>query len=577
MARNKPLPEYIREWHQYVEQHPERQGKDIHLLKKLIEKLLKTPGIKYDPVDVDGFHDFCALLRHKEGRWAGKPFELSIEQSYIAACLYGFKIYDPELEMEVRYFRELVLFVCRKWGKSTFISAMALFGLIADNEPAAQVWCVATTRTQAAIVYEAAKAFALDSDTLKKYVKTKRDRDNAEMLLFMLTKSFMKPGSKNSEGQDGLNPHVFIVDECHAIKNRNTYDVFSSAGGARAQPLGITISTFGLSRQGLFDGLLSRAHKVLKGDTDERMLPVIFRIDDDDDPDDNKCWIKANPGLGSHPTMSYLEGEYKKAKADITQWPSFLSKHLNRAANASVIYFDLAEVNGCAVDVNESDYRGKYAVGGVDLAETTDLCCATALIPEGGKFTLLQRYFIAAERLEMNSKTDKMAYETFKQTEAQDIMARELLTVCEGSFVRKADVTEWYKELRDNYGLIFWHIGYDEWHGKEWAQDMQIAGWPLYDAKKETGITDIVRMGSKTLSVPMKETKVLFQDKKIRYDKHNGLFRWCTDNTAAKIDANKNIQPDKARSKGRIDGYVSFLIAYESYRRRKKLFDEYQP
>lgn len=577
------VPQYIAEWHDYVKREPKKHSKDIKKLKKLIEKLLKSKKVWYDPVDVEAFMNFCRLVKHREGRWAGQPLELSIEQRYIAACVFGFKMMDEEIGIAVRYFRELVLFVARKWGKSTFISAIADFLLMADKEPAAQVWCLATMKTQAAIVYENAKAFLQSSlvmtppDNPKKHWRTKRDKDNSEMLLFPRTNSFMKAGSKNSENQDGLNPHAYIIDELHAIKNRNTYDVFSSAQGARTQPLGVIISTFGFVREGIFDSILDRCVKVLDGKSKERIFPMIFRIDDDDNPADPSCWIKANPGIPEgRPTMRYLKEEYLKAMEDPAQLPSFLSKHLNRASGASVVYFDLNKVDKCAIDMDLSMIQDKYAVGGVDMAETTDLCCATAIIPLDRKLYVFQKYFIACQRIEQNSKADKMAYETFTRTVAKDPLNKELLHICDGAMVKKSDVTEWFNELADKYQVTFWKIGRDRWHSDEWADEMEINGFPKEDSN-ERGITFPVAQGPKSLSGPMKETRVLFEDKIIQFSRHNGLFRWCVTNTAAKIDTNSNIQPDKSKSRARIDGYVSFLMAYVAYKKVIDQFEEYQP
>lgn len=568
-------PTYIKDWHDYIEREPEKHCKDIKQLKKLIEKLLKSKTVFYDDTDVIAYVDFCKLIRHKEGRWAGQPFELSIEQKYFAACIFGFKTFDKELKLNVRWFREAVLFVARKWGKSTFISSIADYLLIADNEAAAQVWTLATQKTQAAIVYDAAKFFALDSPVLKKHVRTKRDKDNSEMLLFPLTNSFMKAGSKNSQSQDGLNPHGVIIDELHAIKDRNTYDVFSSAQGARTQPLTVIISTFGFVREGIFDSILDRCKKVLSGENKERLFPMIFKIDDNDEVSNVKCWIKANPGLGSHPTLSYLEGEYKKALTDTAQLPSFLAKHLNRSSNSSYSFFDLSTIDGCATDIILSDYKDRYAVGGVDLAETTDLCCATALIPLDGKLKLIQKYFIASARLAYNSKQDKMSYEMFTSTNAKEMVCKELLQICDGSMVKKSDVTQWYVELAEKYNIIFWKIGYDRWQGGDWVDDMEQNGFPK--EKDGYGVTFPVAMGAKSLSLPMKESKALFEDCLIQFDRHNGLFRWCCSNTAATISPRNNeIQPDKSRSKARIDGYVSFLISYIAYQKEKEHFDEYQ-
>lgn len=582
MAKSSP-PEFIYQFHKLIEKEPKSFGKDIHDLKRLIERLLRSKVVYYDHSDVEAFIEFAGLLQHREGRWAGQTLEFSIEQKYIAACVLGFKMIDPEIGMEVRYFREMVLFVARKWGKSLFISALALYLLFADGEPAAQVWCLATQKSQAGIVYDNAKSFLLKSDILtppdapKRYWRTRRDKDNSEILQFLPTESYMKAGSKNSNAQDGLNPHAYVIDELHAIEQRNTYDVFSSAVGARAQPLGVIISTFGFVREGIFDSVLDRCLKVLAGTSKERLFPMIFRIDDDDDPKDRSCWIKANPGMrDGRPTMSYLEGEYQKALEDPAQMPSFLAKHLNRASSMSVIYFDLQDVNKCADDMTIDMIRDKYAVGGVDMAETTDLCCATAIVPFGGRLHTFQKYFIARQRIEQNSKADKMAYESFCHTNAVDPLNNELLHICEGSMVKKGDVTLWYAELAEKYGVTFWKIGYDRWHGGDWVDDMELNGFPKEDPSGR-GVTFPVAQGAKTLSTPMKETRSLFKDGVILYDRHNGLFRWCVTNTAARIDVNNNIQPDKAKSRGRIDGYASFLIAYVAYKKVADQFAEYQP
>ena len=141
--------------------------------------------------------------------------------------------------------------------------------------------------------------------------------------------------------------------------------------------------------------------------------------------------------------------------------------------------------------------QGKYAVGGVDLAETTDLCCASALVPFDGKLHLFQKYFIARQRIEQNSKADKMAYESFCNTNAEDPLNRELLKICEGSMVKKGDVTDWYEELAEKYDVTFWKVGYDRWHGGDWVDDMELSGFPKED-NDGRGVTFPVAMGAKT-------------------------------------------------------------------------------
>lgn len=581
MARKKvELPGYIQQWHEYVKKEPQNHDKDIKKLCKLIEKVLKKPGVWYDDSDVEAFIDFCRLFRHREGIWAGDVFELSIEQRYFAACVLGIKTIDQERNMEVRYFREAALFVARKWGKSVFISALANYMLMADGEMGAQVWCLATQKAQASIVYKAAREFLKGSLILtpsknpKKHWKTFRDVDNSEIILHPQSGSFMKAGSKNSAAQEGFNPSAFFIDEVHAIKDKETYNVYSSGVGARLQPLGVLISSFGTVRDGIFDPFFERCQKVLNGESDERLFPMIFRIDDDDDPADRRCWIKANPGLGVRPTMGYIETEYQKALQDPTMMPSFLARHLNRAVNTSLAFFELNTINQCAGNMKQEDYKHTYAVGGVDLSETTDLTCASALIPVHDTFKLIQHYFIAEARIDKNSKNDKMAYRSFELTKAADPINQQLLTICQGSTVRKTDVTQWFTMLRDDYDMTFWKIGYDRAMASDWVYDMVANGYPEED-KDGRGVLMKVAMGPFSLSAPMRETKALFEDKKILYSKYNGLFRWCCNNTAARLNANMLIQPDKQRSAGRIDGYVALLCAYVAYLQVKDLFDEY--
>lgn len=579
------IPEHIKAWHDDIDKHPERHGQDIVKLKHVIEKLLQRKDVEYRAAEVERFIEFCRSLRHDEGRWDGQVFEPSLEQKYIAACIFGFYCYDKELKRNVRYFRELILLVARKWGKSVYLSAIAAYMLLADREAAPQVWCLATQKSQAGIVYKNVKRLLETSEDLtprdnpKQIWRTRRDMDNTEMVICPLNGGYMKPGSKNSKGQDGLNPHCFIIDELHAITDRNTYDVFSSAQGARTQPLSVIISTFGFVREGIFDSVYERCRKVLDGKTrGARIFPMIFRIDDEDDPDNRACWIKANPGIPeARPTMAYLESEYQKAKDDPAQMPSFLAKHLNRATNAADSYFkDQATIDQCAVDILTSDYKDRYAVGGVDLAETTDLCCASALIPIGGKLKLIQRYFVASARIELNSKSDKMAYRSFTSTNAEDPNCKELLQICDGPMVRKSEVTQWYRDLADKYGLTFWAIAYDRWHGGDWSDEMEQYGFPKQNAEG-MGCTFPVAMGAKSLSAPMKELKAVMENKGLEYDRHNGLFRWCCSNVAVVADANNNIRPEKARSRSRIDGFMSALLAYIAYKQKKNLFDEYQP
>src|SRR5690606_3638516 len=153
------------------------------------------------------FEEFCSWVRHRDGRWAGEPLRLSIEQRYFAHCVLGILTHDPELKMDVRYFTEAVLFVARKWGKSLFISALGAFLLMMDGEQGGQVWALATVKSQAAIVYDNVKSLLRSSEVLtppdnpRALWRTRRDRSNAEIIEIPALNAYMKAGSKNADQQ----------------------------------------------------------------------------------------------------------------------------------------------------------------------------------------------------------------------------------------------------------------------------------------------------------------------------------------------------------------------------------------
>ena len=233
-------------------------------------------------------------------------------------------------------------------------------------------------------------------------------------------------------------------------------------------------------------------------------------------------------------------------------------------------------VDQCAADMSIDMLRGKYAVGAVDLAETTDLCCASILVPIDGKLHLFQRYFIAENRIEQNSREDQMAYRSFTKTGASDPLNDQLLQICEGSLVNRKDIAAWFSHVVREYDVTLWKIGADRYHYADFSEEMALAGFPPEDPDGY-GVTFHIPFGPQTLSTPMRETRAIFADKGMIFSRHNGLFRWCVTNTAARIDANNNIAPDKRGSRARIDGYASYLMAYIAYKKVEDDFKAFQP
>ena len=229
---------------------------------------------------------FC---KHSKGEWAGKPVILELFQKAYISALFGF----VSETTGYRRYRETLFYVARKNGKSTLLSGIALYMLIADDEPGAEVYSVATKKDQARIIFDETNNMIRQSPDLIQVVR-KRKSD----LYFPLTFSKFQPLGKNSDTLDGLNSHLVIMDELHGIRDRNLYEVMKQSQSARRQPLMIMITTAGTIRECIFDDMYKYACGVADGTiTDPGFLPILYELDDKKEWLDPMAWEKANPGL----------------------------------------------------------------------------------------------------------------------------------------------------------------------------------------------------------------------------------------------------------------------------------------
>lgn len=477
---------------------------------------------------------FC---KHSKGKWIGKPVKLELFQKAKIQAVYGF----VHKETGLRRCREVFTLVARKNGKSTEQAAIGLYMLIGDGEGGSEVYSVATKKDQARIVFTEAVNMVAQSPALSKHVK-KRKSD----LYFQVTFSKFEPLASDSNSLDGLNVHYAIIDELHAIKDRNIYDVIKQAMSAREQPILSIITTAGFVRESIYDSIYDYACNVLDGVIqDERFLAFIYELDDRSEWTDFRMWEKANPGLGTIKDYNELAANVERAKNDPDFLPTVLTKDFNVRDTVAGTWLTFDQINNTET-FGIDEIRDSYAVGGVDLSSTTDLSCATLLIMKPGseKKYVLQQYFLPADLVEQRVKEDKIPYDKWAE--------RGLLTLCEGNKVNYSDVTAWFLRMMQEYHIYPVWIGYDPWNSQYWIDEMQGHGFQM----------EIVRQGPQTLSQPMKELGADLAAKKINYNR-NPILQWCLTNTSVKRDDNDNIRPIKGQNqRQRIDGAVSLLIAY---------------
>lgn len=484
---------------------------------------------------------FC---RHSKGEWAGKPVKLELFQKAFISALFGF----VNAETGYRKYRETLFYCARKNGKSLLLSAIALYCLIADNEAGAEVYSVATKKDQAKIIFDELCNMVRQSPELLKACK-KRKSD----LYFSLTFSKCQPLGKNSDTLDGLNSSLVIMDELHGIKDRNLYEVMKQSQSARRQPLLIMITTAGTIRECIFDDMYKYACDVADGNIkDPTFLPILYELDAKTEWLEPLKWEKANPGLGRIKKLEDLIAKVERAKNSPRDLAGVLCKDFNVISTTNTAWLSFDDIDNPET-FNIDDFKGYYAIGGVDLSLTTDLTAATILLMDKQeKRYVKQMYFLPRDNFEQRVQEEKIPYD--KWLEAG------LLRLCNGNTINPSDVVAWYLEIVQQYEITPAWIYYDSYSARYFVDEMEQHGFNMVRCIQ----------GSKTLSLPMQMLGADLKAKKINYN-NNPLLKWCITNTGVVEDRNGNIVPVKANSpKYRIDGLASLLDAYVG------LYDHYQ-
>lgn len=476
---------------------------------------------------------FC---KHSKGEWAGKAVTLELFQKAFISALFGFIHKDTGL----RQYRESMLYVARKNGKSTLLAGIALYMLVADNEAGTEVYSVATKKDQAKVIFDETHNMTKQSPALSKHIK-KRKTD----LYFPATFSKFQPLGKNSDTLDGLNANCVIIDELHGIKDRNLYEVMKQSQSARRQPLLIMITTAGTVRECIFDDMYDYACKVCDGTfEDNTFLPVLYELDEREEWTNPEAWQKANPALGTIKKLEDLQAKISRAENSPNDLNGILVKDFNVRNTINTAWLTLDDINN-EETFDIKDFYKSFAIGGVDLSITTDLTCATLLMMDKShKRYIAQMYWLPKANFEKRVKVDKIPYDKW--------LERGLLRLCEGNSINYGDVTAWFIEMANKHQIYPQWVYYDSYSAKYWVEEMQNNGFIMVRCIQ----------GAKTLSLPLQMMGADLQAKKINYN-NSPILKWCLTNTGVLTDRNGNIVPIKNQAaKQRIDGTASMLDAY---------------
>lgn len=501
-------------------------------------RMLKTAsrnGNRFDEEAADRAIKFFRFLRHVKGEWAGTQFELTPWQQFIVGSLFGWKRADA-----TRLFRTAYIEVPRKNGKTTLAAGIALYLLVADGEPGAEVYCAATKRDQAKLVFDQAREMVRRSPTLKKRVRALQNN-----LHVMETVSKLEPLGADKDTMDGLNIHGVIIDELHAHKDRGVWDVLTSATGARRQPLVFAITTAGL---GGTPTVCRQEHdyseQVLRGVIeDESRFAFISTIDEGDDWTDPAVWRKANPNYDLSVKEEFLQKECEKALAVPSEQNKFMRYYLNKWVQQETRYIDLRRWDECGGIVDPERLRGRLCYGGLDLANKIDIAAFVLLFPpqeEDEPYQVLPYFWVPELTLIERSRRDRVPY---------DVWARQgFIRTTPGEAINYGQIKADILDLTRRYNC--WRIGYDPWSAHQMAQELELEGLVPIE----------VRPGMKSMTEPTKELLRLIIERRIKHG-GNPVLRWMADNLVIRHGPTDLVMPDKEKSREKIDGMVALITA----------------
>ncbi|MED0649764.1 terminase large subunit [Aeribacillus pallidus] len=536
---SKPSPTLLTTW--YAEQVVKGKiiaSKNVILACKRHLNDLKRAGTDEFPYVFDEelghrpirfIEKFC---RPSKGNY--KQLILQPWQHFILGSLFGWVHKDTKL----RRYKEGLIFVGRKNGKTTIISGVSLYGVSKDGENGADIPLLANSMKQARLLFDEAKAMVKSSPKLRKHFRTLRDAIHYDK-----TFSKIEPQASDSEKLDGLNTHIGVFDEIHEYKDYKLINVIKNSRGSRSQPLIIYITTAGYQLDGPLVDYYEQGVDTLNGViTDERTFYYLAELDDPSEFDQPEMWIKANPNLGVSIKLEDMIEDWEKAKRIPAERNDFITKRFNifvKSDEQSFLDYEVIKRN--KKETNFDELRGRPCIAGFDLSQTEDFTSACLEFwLDTGEIAVLSHSWVPEKKV--LSDNEKIPYREWEK--------QGYLTICkEGDYVDYRLVYNWFVEQSKRFNIEL--VTFDPANAYRLVEDLKAYGFNTLS----------VRQGYITLSPALKDAKELFLDGKVIFN-NNKLFRWYINNVKLVEDRNGNWLPTKQSRYRKIDGFAAFLNAH---------------
>lgn len=506
---------------------------------------LDRDDIYFDGARAERALSFFRLLKHSKGKWAGDVFELSGWQAFIIASLFGWMRLDG-----TRRYRTAYIEVPRKNGKSTLAAGIGLYLFWGDGEPGAEVYTAATKRDQAKITHGEATRMVKASPGLRQRIRIHKDN-----LHTVETSCKFEPLGRDADSLDGLNVSGAIVDELHAHKTRDLWDVLETATGSREQPLILAITTAGFDKHSICREQHDYTEKILDGVVqDDSFFGIVYTIDEGDEWEDENTWIKANPNLGVSVSLDDMRTLAIRAKEIPSQLNAFLRLKLNVWTESETRWIKADTWADCTGDYAEEDLRGRQCYAGLDLATTTDIAALALVFPpekDGEPYRVINRYWIPRDNMQRRVHNDRVPYDVWVRDE--------WLTATEGNVIDYRHIMHEIDRLAQIYDIK--EVAFDRWGAPNFVQQLQELG----------GDDWVVSFGQgyASMSPASKEFEKLVLSRMIEH-RDDPVLTWMVANTVIEQDPAGNIKPSKAKSIEKIDGVVATIMATDRALRNRE-------
>jgi len=477
-------------------------GRWIRLIYDYIVHGLEEKQFRFDQKKanhaIDWIEHHCF---HVEGELAPGNLKLEVWEKALVSCIFGI----VDIDTGKRTFREVLLVVARKNGKSIFASAIANYVLQVDGGYGARVYNIAPKLDQADIIYGNAWAMMqLDPEyrQKKEAIEEARSRTHQKVasdtslprkrqtdIYLEDTNSTLKKIAFSAKKSDGFNPSLAICDEIAAWegdKGLKQYEVMKSGMGARPEGILLSCTTSGYVNDGIYDELIKRSTRFLMGESKEkRLLPFIYMIDDTAKWNDINELRKSNPNLGVSVSVDYMLEEIAVAEGSLSKKAEFLTKYCNIKQNSSLAWLSADTVNkACGAPLSLEDFRGSYCVGGIDLSRTTDLTACCAVIEKAGRLYVFAKFFLPEEKIDEATSRDAIPYQIYIQ--------RGLLELSGDNFVDYRDCLNWFRMLVEEYEILPLKVGYDRYCAQYLIQDMKQYGFHMDDVYQGFNLSPVI-------------------------------------------------------------------------------------